>query len=148
MVVSPDAGRLKTATAYAQRLGFPVATLAKEREVGGGLHVHQIIGEVRGRTCLIIDDMITTGTTIVHAVEALLEAGANAAMTVAATHGVLAPGCEAPLGHPAIREILVSDSVAAHGVALPQLRTVSIAPLLAAGVQRLVCRETVDDRGT
>ena len=76
VVVSPDAGRVKLATEYATRLDRPLAVLHKRRESGTKTQVTQLVGEVDGRTCLIIDDMVSTGGTLVESVAALREAGA------------------------------------------------------------------------
>lgn len=82
VVVSPDAGRVGLATAYANRLGAPVAVLHKRRESGSETRVTHLVGDVRDRPCLIVDDMIATGGTIMESVAALLEAGARPEITV------------------------------------------------------------------
>ena len=107
--------------------------------------VVQVVGEVRDRPCLIIDDMISTGGTIARAVEALLKASARPEITLAATHGVFVPGARAQLSHPALREIFVTDTVAPHEENWPELRVVSVAPLLAAAIYRLATRESISD---
>jgi ribose-phosphate pyrophosphokinase len=135
-VVSPDAGRVKMATEYAQRLGAPVAVLHKRRTSGTGAEVTHVVGDVRGRPCLIIDDMISTGGTIAQAITALLAAGARHEITVAATHGLLVGEATTRLSHEALREVFVTDSVAAEWP-WPRLRTVSIAPLLAAAIRQI-----------
>lgn len=145
VVVSPDAGWLKTASVLAQRLGCPVAVLLKNRDFCGKLNVQQLVGHVQGHTCLLIDDMITTGHTIHQAVTALLEAGAQAHMIVAATHGVFVEHYREQLDHPAIREIIITDTIAPHASGLTNIRTVSVAPLLAAAIQRLTCAGLVND---
>jgi ribose-phosphate pyrophosphokinase len=89
--------------------------------------------------------MISTGGTIARAVEALIDAGARPEIRVAATHGVLVPGARQQLNHPALREIFVTDTVAPHEPDWPQLRVVSVAPLLAAAIYRLVARESIGD---
>jgi ribose-phosphate pyrophosphokinase len=136
VVVSPDAGRVKMATQYAQRLGASVAVLHKQRESGTRTKVTHLVGDVRDRPCLIIDDMISTGGTIAEAVEALLKAGARPEITVAATHGVFVEGCRDKLSHKAVREVLVTDTVSVAAKDWPQLKVVSIAPVIAAAIQR------------
>ena len=89
--------------------------------------------------------MISTGGTIARAMEALLKAGARPEITVVATHGLLVEGACAQLSHPALREIIVTDTVAPHHSGWPQLKVVSIAPLLAAAIQRLAARESLSD---
>lgn len=145
VVVSPDEGRVHMAGQYAQVLGLSSAVLHKHRESGAETRVVRLVGEVRNRPCLIIDDMISTGGTIARAIEALLKAGARPEITVAATHGVLVEGARAQLSHPALREILVTDTVAPHEEHWPELRVVSVAPLLAAAIGRLATRESISD---
>jgi ribose-phosphate pyrophosphokinase len=145
VVVSPDEGRVHMASDFARLLGLSTAVLHKKRESGAETRVVQVVGEVRDRPCLIIDDMISTGGTIARAVEALLKAGALPEITVAATHGVFVTGARAQLSHPALREIFVTDTVAPHENDWPALRVVSVAPLLAAAIYRLATRESVSD---
>jgi ribose-phosphate pyrophosphokinase len=133
VVVSPDAGRVPLATAYAHCLGCPVAVLHKRRESGAETHITHLVGEVSGRTCLIIDDIISTGGTLVSAVEALREAGGRE-FVIAATHGLLLPGAIERLTAAAVGRILITDSV--RGEASDLVQRVSIAPLLAAAVER------------
>ena len=138
VVVSPDAGRVALATDYSQRLGTPVVILHKRRASGTETEVTHVAGDVRGRPCLIIDDMISTGGTIARAVEALLAAGAQPEMTIAATHGLLVGGARANLGHEAVRRVFVTDTVTAGDPSWPLLQVVSIAPLLAATIRRIL----------
>jgi ribose-phosphate pyrophosphokinase len=145
VVVSPDEGRVKMAAEYARRLGAEVAVLHKQRESGTETKVTKMIGDVRDRPCLIIDDMITTGGTIAQAIAALLKAGARPEITVAATHGLLVDGARAQLHHPAVREVLVTDTVAVNHTNWSNLTVVSIAPLLAAAIQRLAASESFSD---
>src|SRR5215813_676142 len=138
VVVSPDSGRVRMATEYAQLLGAPVAVLHKERESGVETRVTRLVGDARDRPCLIIDDMISTGGTIAESVEALLGAGARPEITVAATHGLLLHGAREKLARPEIREVLVTDTVAPPAHDWPQLRIVSIAPLIASALRRFL----------
>jgi ribose-phosphate pyrophosphokinase len=141
VVVSPDAGRVRIATEYAQLIGAPVAVLHKERASGVETGVTRLVGDVRDRPCLIIDDMISTGGTIAESFDALLEAGARPEITVAATHGLLLHGARQKLSRPEAREILVTDTVAPPAHDWPRLRVVSIAPLIASALKRFL-----DDR--
>jgi ribose-phosphate pyrophosphokinase len=138
VVVSPDAGRVRVATEYAQLLGAPVAVLHKERASGSETRVTRLVGDVRDRPCLIIDDMISTGGTIAESVDALLEAGARPEIIVAATHGLLLHGAREKLSRPETREILVTDTVAPPAHSWPRLRVVSIAPLIASALRRFI----------
>jgi ribose-phosphate pyrophosphokinase len=130
------------ATRYAQCLGAPVVVLHKGRINGTVTEVTHMAGEVSGRPCLIIDDMISTGGTIAESIDALLAAGARPEFMVAATHALLVANAREKLSHPAVREVLVTDSVDVSERDWPQLRTVSIAPLLAAALERLVAGAT------
>lgn len=137
VVVSPDVGRVAMATEYARRLGLPLAVLHKRREDGARTAVTHLVGEVRGRPCLVIDDLISTGGTIAESVEALLAAGARPEIAVAATHGLLVGPARQKLAHPAIRRLLVTDTVPLPGEAWPHLHVVSVAPLLAEAIRRI-----------
>ena len=145
VVVSPDEGRVKMAGAYAQRLSTDVAVVHKQRLSGTETRAIKVVGEVRNRPCLIIDDMITTGGTVAMAIEALLKAGARPEITVAATHGVLVDGARAQLSHPALKEIVVTDTIAPRHLNWPELKVVPIAPLLAAAIMRLSNDESISD---
>ena len=144
VVVSPDTGGMKLASAYASRLGCPVAVLHKERLNGAKTVVSKIVGDVRDKPCVIIDDMISTGGTIKNAIEALIHAGAIERFIVAATHGVFTPEAYKNLNHPAIRQIIVTDSIPLSTNDWPRsrgLETVSLAPALAIAIRRFTTGE-------
>lgn len=145
VVVAPDEGAVKLATRYARRLGRRVVVVHKERESGEETHVTQVVGEVRGSPCLIVDDMISTGGTIRESVEALLAAGALPEIIVAATHGLFTGAARETLAHPAIREVFVTDTVSPRFSDWPALRVVSLAPLLAAAMQRFTGNGSISD---
>ena len=145
VVVSPDEGRVQMAREFGSVLNLPVAVLHKIRASGTETKVLNVVGDVRGRPCLIIDDMITTGGTIANAVSALLKAGASPDITIAATHGVLVDGAREQLRHPAIRRIVVTDTIAQQDTGWPELKVVSVAPLLAAAIRRLSDRKSASD---
>jgi ribose-phosphate pyrophosphokinase len=135
-VVSPDAGRVKTASEFAERLGLPLTVLSKHRESGTRTRVTHIVGDVRGRPCLIVDDMISTGGTIAESAEALRGAGASGPFIVVATHGLLmGDACRRMAVH-GVEEIVLTDSVPERPVDGMRLRTVTLAPLLAEGIRR------------
>jgi ribose-phosphate pyrophosphokinase len=119
--------------------------LHKQRQSGIATSVLQVVGEVRGRTCLIVDDMISTGGTIAKSVAALLEHGARPEINVAAVHGVLVEGARRNLSHETIRKIFVTDTIAVPQRLWPTLEIVSVAPLLAATIQRLSADESLGD---
>lgn len=142
VVVSPDTGRVRMATEYAQRLNTSVVVLHKQRLSGAATEVTQVVGEVRDRPCLIVDDMITTGETILHSVEALLRAGARPEIIVAATHGVLVGNAREKLSHESIRTIFLTNTLPVEPGMQPQIRVVSVAPLLATTLQRFLACDT------
>ena len=144
VVVSPDAGRMRMATEYAHRLEASVVVLHKRRESGMETTVTHVVGDVRDRACLIVDDMISTGGTIAESIEALLAAGARPEITVAATHGLLLRDARHKLAHEAVREVIVTDTVAA-GRSWHQLRVISVAPLIAGAIRQFLADGSLSD---
>lgn len=134
VVVSPDAGGIKRAQWYATALGSPLAVIAKQRPRPDTAFVLQVLGDVRERNCVIVDDMASTGGTLCGAAAALRQAGAREIAAVV-THPVMAPGAEARLSAAQFSRFLTSDSV--PGVAPEWMQVVSIAPLLAGSVRSL-----------
>jgi len=137
-IVSPDAGGLKRAQRYAAMLGAPVAVVAKTRPAPDVAAALCVLGEVRGRSCLIVDDMASTGRTLVGAAQALMQAGAKETHALF-IHAVMAPGALDRIRASPVRRIVTTDSVPAAAGA--QLQVVSVAPLLAATVKRLASKE-------
>ena len=141
VIVSPDVGATRLANRYATLLGLPVAICHKHRTSGTEVSVTRIIGDVSGRPCVIVDDMITTGGTVAECLRALRQAGAAANAIVAATHAVLVPGALTKLAAAGVQELIVTDSIAlAPAADLNTLRTavVSVAPLIATAIRRLL----------
>jgi ribose-phosphate pyrophosphokinase len=145
VVVAPDAGALRMASEYAHRLNGRVAVLHKRRESGTGTHVTHLVGDVAGKTCLIVDDMISTGGTLASAVESLLKAGARPELTIAATHGLLVAGARQKIAQEAVKKILITDTVAGAPKDWPPLHIISIAPLIAGALKRLVEHRSLGD---
>ncbi|HET9110614.1 MAG TPA: ribose-phosphate pyrophosphokinase [Ktedonobacterales bacterium] len=140
VIVSPDTGGVKRADFFASQLDLPIAILHKRRADGENVEIAAVIGDVHGRTPIIVDDIIATGGTILEAVETLLRAGARPDVRVVATHGVFAGSATQRLTHPAIKQIVVTDTIELDpGLheALPQLEVVSIAQLLGDAIYRL-----------
>jgi ribose-phosphate pyrophosphokinase len=138
-VVSPDAGRVRVAERWTDMLGSPLAIIHKRRdpEVPNEAKMLEVVGDVEGRTCVVIDDMIDTGGTIVKAAEVLFERGAGEVI-VAATHGILSgPAIERFKNCP-VREVVVTDTLP-----IPQdrrfdkLTVLPIAPLIARAIQQV-----------
>lgn len=143
IVVSPDEGRVKMAGQYAQRLNSTVAVLHKRRETATKTRVTHVVGNVRGKACLIIDDMISTGGTIAEAVDALLGAGARSEIVVAATHGPLLESAREKLSHESIRAVFVTDTIAPVIRDWAKLQVVTVAPLIAAAIKRILSDESL-----
>src|SRR5919112_218762 len=138
-VVSPDAGRVRLADQWSDRLGAPLAIIHKRRDpsVPNQVKVHELVGEVRGRTCVLVDDMIDTGGTIVQAAEALFEHGA-ADVIVASTHAILSGPAVDRLKNSRISEVVVSDTLPIpDDRTFPQLTVLSIAPLIARAIRQV-----------
>ena len=138
MVVSPDVGGVVRARALARRLGTDLAIVDKRRERAGESEVMNIIGDVAGKACVLIDDIVDSGGTICNAAEALLKNGATEVYAYA-THGVLSGGAVARIKASKLKSMVVSDSIAATAdvQACPNIRTISIAPLLGEAMRRI-----------
>lgn len=138
-VVSPDAGRVRVADLWADKLGTPLAIIHKRRdpEVKNQVKVHEVVGEVEGRTCLLVDDMIDTAGTICQAAEALMENGA-AGVIVAATHPVLSGPAVDRLKNSSIREVIVTDTLPIPDERrFDSLTVLSIAPLIGRAIREV-----------
>ncbi|WP_020380079.1 ribose-phosphate diphosphokinase [Nocardiopsis potens] len=138
-VVSPDAGRVRTADRWADRLGLPLAIIHKRRdpEVANQVKVHEVVGEVEGRTCILVDDMIDTAGTIVKAADALFEQGASNVIA-AATHGVLSGPAAERLQNSKISEVVITNSLPIPKERdFEKLTQLSIAPLLARAINEV-----------
>jgi ribose-phosphate pyrophosphokinase len=141
-VVSPDAGRVRVADLWSDRLGAPLAIIHKRRDpsVPNEIKVHELVGDVRGRTCVLVDDLIDTAGTIVQAAQALKENGA-ADVIAAATHAVLSGPAVDRLKNSPISELIVTNTLPIpDDRRFPQLTVLSIAPLIARAI-----REVFDD---
>lgn len=139
-VVSPDAGRVKVAEKWADQLGgVPVAFIHKTRDplVPNQVKSNRAVGDVDGRTCILIDDMIDTGGTIAGAVDVLEEAGAGD-VVIAATHGVLSAPAAERLSACGAKEVVVTNTLPiGEDKKFPQLTVLSIAPLLARTIREV-----------
>jgi ribose-phosphate pyrophosphokinase len=137
-VVSPDAGGVERARAFAKRLNAPLAIVDKRREEANVSEVMNIIGEVAGRNCLMVDDLIDTSGTLVKGAEALLEKGA-VSVSACATHAVLSGQAVERIESSPIREVVLSNSIPLSERARnsPRIRSLSIAPLLARAIQSI-----------
>ena len=145
MVVSPDVGGVVRALALAKRLdNAPLAIVDKRRERPGESEVMNIIGDVKGRRCILIDDIVDSGGTLCNAAQALLDAGAK---SVAAyiTHGVLSGGAVARVDNSALTELVITDSILPTDAAKDsqRIRILPIAPLIGEAVRRIADESSV-----
>ena len=145
-VVSPDAGGVVRARALSKRLNDrPLAIVDKRREGPGQSEVMNIIGEVKGRHCMIFDDIVDSGGTLCNAAEALIEKGAKS-VSACVTHGVLSDHAEARfMKSEALTRMIITDSIEARPevAACPKIEQVSIATLLAEAIRRIANEESV-----
>jgi len=144
MIVSPDVGGVVRARALAKRLGGDLAIVDKRRERAGESEVMNIIGDVEGRSCILIDDIVDSGGTICNAAEALLREGAKDVCAYA-THGVLSGGAVARIKGSKLKSMVITDSIAAtEDVAkCANIRRISIAPLIGEAMRRINNEESV-----
>ncbi|MBV9991300.1 MAG: ribose-phosphate pyrophosphokinase [Alphaproteobacteria bacterium] len=144
MVVSPDVGGVVRARALAKRLGADVAIVDKRRERAGESEVMNIIGDVEGRSCILIDDIVDSGGTICNAAEALLREGAKDVCAYA-THGVLSGGAVARIKGSKLKSLVVTDTIAPtpEVAQCANIRRISIAPLIGEAMRRINNEESV-----
>ena len=145
MVVSPDVGGVVRARALAKRLeNAPLAIVDKRREKAGESEVMNIIGDVAGRFCILIDDIVDSAGTLCNAAAALKTAGAEDVVAYC-THGVLSGGAVARVDGSALRELVITDSIGNHDVVgeAQKIRHLTIAPLLAEAMRRIADESSV-----
>jgi ribose-phosphate pyrophosphokinase len=145
MVVSPDVGGVVRARALAKRLdNAPLAIVDKRRERAGESEVMNIIGDVKGRTCIMIDDIIDSGGTLCNAAEALMAAGA-ASVSAYITHGVLSGKAVERVNASALKELVITDSILATDAARDSrsIRILPIAPLIGEAIRRIADESSV-----
>jgi ribose-phosphate pyrophosphokinase len=144
MVVSPDVGGVVRARGLAKRINAPLAIIDKRRERAGESEVMNVIGEVSGRICILVDDIVDSGGTLVNAADALLEQGAKDVYAYI-THGVLSGGAVARITASRIKELVITDSIqASEAVRVAEnIRGLSIATLIADAIARTANEESV-----
>ena len=144
MVVSPDVGGVVRARALAKRIDAPLAIVDKRRERAGESEVMNIIGDVSGRSCILVDDIVDSGGTLCNAADALL---ANGAKEVSAyiTHGVLSGGAVARISSSRLKELVLTDTILpTEAVRVSRnIRVISIAPLIGEAIARTAKEESV-----
>ncbi|MBV9610985.1 MAG: ribose-phosphate pyrophosphokinase [Acidobacteriaceae bacterium] len=138
IIVSPDAGGVERARSFAKKMNVPLAIIDKRRTDANVAEVMNIIGDVRGKRCLVVDDIVDTAGTLVKGVEAILEHGAMS-VSACATHAVLSgPAVERIQASP-LEELVVSNSIplCKHAQECDKIRPLSVAPLLARAIQSI-----------
>jgi ribose-phosphate pyrophosphokinase len=138
-VVAPDAGRVRVCERWTDRLRCPLAIIHKRRDpdVANKVRVSEVVGDVAGRTCIVVDDMIDTGSTIIKAAEAVFEQGAEQVI-VTATHGVLSGTAVDGLKNSRVSEVVVTNTLPIAGEKrFDKLTVLSIAPLLARAINEV-----------
>jgi ribose-phosphate pyrophosphokinase len=144
IVVSPDVGGVVRARALAKRINTPLAIVDKRRERPGESEVANVIGEVDGGICILVDDIVDSGGTLVNAADALLEKGATEVYGYI-THGVLSGGAVAKVGKSNLKELVITDSIQPTQAVSESgnIRVLSIASLIGEAINRTAAEESV-----
>ncbi|MCY1321832.1 Ribose-phosphate pyrophosphokinase [compost metagenome] len=144
MVVSPDVGGVARARAIAKRIGTDLAIVDKRRPRAGVSEVMNIIGDVSGKRCLLVDDIVDSGGTLINAAEALLMSGAKD-VSAYITHGVLSEGACERIGASQLKELVVTDSIheTEEQRETPNIRRITIAPLIGEALARTAREQSV-----
>jgi ribose-phosphate pyrophosphokinase len=144
MVVSPDVGGVVRARALAKRIDAPLAIVDKRRERAGESEVMNIIGDVSGRNCIMIDDIVDSGGTLCNAAEALLAAGAESVHAYI-THGVLSGQAAQRIAASKLRELVITDTIRPTEAveAAPNIRVIPIGKLIGEAIARTAREESV-----
>jgi ribose-phosphate pyrophosphokinase len=146
VVVAPDLGAVKLADAYASALGLPLAVVSKVRRSPTEVAVQTVVGDVRGKSPIVVDDMISTGSTADAAIDALRELGCRThEVIVAATHGLFVGGAADRLEGSRVLRVFTTDSLPLAPAAPPQTHVVSLAPLLAEALRRISGDRALDE---
>lgn len=144
MVVSPDVGGVVRARGLAKRIDAPLAIIDKRREQPGESEVVNVIGKVEGRACILVDDIVDSGGTLCNAATALLENGATE-VSAYITHGVLSGGAVARVAASKLKSLIITDSILPTEAvnAAPNIRTLTIAPLIGEAIARTAHSQSV-----
>jgi ribose-phosphate pyrophosphokinase len=143
VVVSPDLGNAKTATQFARLLGLPVAAGSKQRLADDRVVIDAIVGDVRGKRAIVLDDEIATGGSIIELLDRLAEQDCTDA-AIACTHGLFAGKAIQRLrDHPSVTELVTTDTVPSPAVEWPEFTVRSVAPLFAEAITRIHGGESI-----
>ena len=143
-VVAPDLGAVKLARSYAGLLDLPMAIVHKTRVSGREVTVEQVVGDVRGRSPIVVDDMLSTGATIEAALKAAFAAGAQSPSTVVVSHGLFVGRADEILAPMGIQRVFTTDTVMPRQNRLP-VDICTLAPMLAEAIRRLHANESLED---
>jgi ribose-phosphate pyrophosphokinase len=138
VIVSPDVGGVGRARGFAKRLDAGLAIIDKRRERAGVSEVVNVIGDVAGRCCVLVDDIVDSGGTLCNAAQALLDAGATSVVAYV-THGVLSAGAVARVSASRLETLVITDSIrATEAVRVSdKVRELSVAPLIGEAIRRI-----------
>jgi len=144
MVVSPDVGGVARARGLAKRINTPLAIVDKRRERPGESEVMNVIGDVSGYTCILVDDIVDSGGTLVNAAGALIAKGAKEVYAYI-THGVLSGGAAARIAASQLKELVITDSIQPTEAVIKSanIRTLPIAGLISDAIKRTAAEESV-----
>jgi len=136
VVVSPDAGGVERARAFAKRLDYDLAIIDKRRTSPTDADIMNVVGDVKGKTALIVDDLVDTAGTLCKAAKALRKEGAKAVYASCA-HGVLAGPALDRLAEAPLEELVITDTISLNGKKLDKIKVLSVASILAEAIKRI-----------
>ena len=144
VIVAPDAGRVKLTRNFARKVGAPYALMEKERPAHGVAEIGRVIGDVKGRVAVIVDDMIDTGGTLSAAARTVIDEGAKEVHAVA-THGVFSGNAWETLGNSPLSGIVVTDTIPIRDGAPEMIRVISTADLLTESIRKIFTDDSVSE---
>lgn len=138
VIIAPDAGSVKKAEKLAARLHMPLGVMYKRRPAPNVAEMSFFIGDVEDMTPIIIDDMVDTAGSLSQVIEALVERGAKKEIRILTTHGILSPPAIERLSHPAVKEVVICNTLPIpKDKMIPKIKTISVAPLLGDAIRRI-----------
>ena len=144
MVVSPDVGSVARARAFAQKLDMPLAIVDKRRQKANSSEVMNIIGDVRDKRVILLDDMVDTGGSLCHAAKALVEIGGAKSVTACASHGVLSGPAIQRITDSCLEEVVFLDTIPTRPeVNCPKIKYLPVAPMFAEAIERIYQEVTI-----
>ena len=144
MVVSPDVGSVARARTFAQKLDMPMAIVDKRRQKANSSEVMNIIGDVKDKRVILLDDMVDTGGSLCHAAKALMEIGGAKSVTACASHGVLSGPAIQRINDSCLEEVVFLDTIPARpGVDCPKIKYLPVAPMFAEAIERIYREVTI-----